>query len=85
MITFFHVIISLLSGLGNTAAACLWHPGEDWRGEKAEGGVVTKTARFSWGFHVDVFQRFRPRVQFVGQIEEPALMVKFDCEMAGSG
>ena len=55
MITFFHVIISLLSGLGNTAAACLWHPGEDWRGEKAEGGVVTKTARLSWGFHVDVF------------------------------
>ena len=55
MITFFHVIISLLSGLGNTAAGCLWHPGEDWRGEKAEGGVVTKTDGFSWGFHVDMF------------------------------
>ena len=55
MITFFHVIISLLSGLGNTAAGCLWHPGEDWRGEKAEGGVVTKTDGFFWGFHVDMF------------------------------
>ena len=50
MITFFHVIISLLSGLGNTAAGCLWHPGgrigrgrlEEWEGD-------------SQGFHADVF------------------------------
>ena len=39
MITFFHVIISLLPGLGNTAAGRLRHPGGDWQGgSRDEGG-----------------------------------------------
>ena len=37
---------------------CSWLPLASWgglAGEKAEGGVVTKTDGFFWGFHVDMF------------------------------
>ena len=79
MITFFHVIISLLSGLGNTAAGCLWHPGGriGRRRLKKKGGTRFPEASDSQGFHADVFSRFKAGVQFGGQIEDPVLMVKF--------
>ena len=61
MITFFHVIISLLPGLGNTAAGRLRHPGGDWQGgSRDEGG--DQNSKISLRIWLPGFLRLRPKV-----------------------